>query len=79
MDNFSMTHVRTSRAGSYYYNESLARGHVEIYHDQKRYVYDMRGYKRPAKAFKNWIRSMFDDEIGEDGRLVGSWPRYSID
>jgi hypothetical protein len=73
MTDFAHTHVRTSRAGSYYYAEKLPRGHVEIIHDQRRYVYNMIGYGRPARALKMWIASVFDRPV------KGRYPRYNLD
>lgn len=78
MPNFSYTHTYTARQGESRYIEPLPRGHAEIYEDNARHVYDLRGVRQP-RLFRAWAKEIFVN--GGDGtyRLIGSYPRYHVE
>ena len=82
MTDFALHHLSTYRAGQAIYESGpawLPRGHAEVWHDQKRYVYDLRGVRRPAE-FRAWVRRVWiDDWNGNKRTLTGRYPNYTVE
>jgi hypothetical protein len=79
MIDIALFHLRTARAGSAAYNEPRQRGTLEIWHDQKRYVYDLNGLSVTAGECRRFIENAWESELFNDYKLTGKYPSYSID
>ena len=79
MIDFSYRHIATHRAGSPGYYEPLLRGHVQVRHDQQRFIYDLRGNRKP-REFRAWVKRLWiDDHNGNTRHLSGRYPTYTVD
>lgn len=78
MTDYTTRHVFTARAGDASYLNDLPRGHAEVWHDQKRYVYDLRGVGSRAE-FRAWVRRVWIFESSNDRKMRGTFPSYHID
>lgn len=69
-----LNHLKTIRAGQPGYNTPRARATIDLWHDQKRYVYEMPHNFRHAvkRDFKLCLAVAFDAEI------TGRAPSYTI-
>ena len=77
MTDFASRHAFKARAGQMDYVRSLPRGHAEIWYDQKRYVYDMRGAE--PREFKAWMKLLWINIPGPRRRLTGAYPSYHVE
>ncbi len=78
MTDFALHRATTVRAGEAGYSDPLPRGHAEVTHDQKRYIYNLRGIRRPAE-FRAWVRRTWIDASSNDRRLTGRYPSYTVE
>lgn len=67
-----MEHLKTYRAGEPGYNTTRARGTLDIWHDQKRYVYRTT----TARAARQFIRHAWQ---WENIRIAGAYPSYTLE
>ena len=67
-----MRHIITYRAGAPGYDDAHRRGTVDIWHDQKRYVY-RRATARAARAF---ITHAWQQE---HIKITGRYPSYTVE
>lgn len=78
MTSFGLFHVKTYRAGEAGYSSPLPRGHAEVWHDQKRYVYDMRCHRRP-REFRAWVTVAWCIWGAPGHKLTGRYPSYAVE
>ena len=67
-----MRHIVTYRAGSPGYIDAHQRGTVDIWHDQKRYVYK----SAPPKAVREFIDRAWQQE---NITVTGRHPSYTVE
>ena len=65
-----MIHIITYRAGQPGYIVDHQRGTVDVWHDQKRYVYR----SATAKQARSFIRRGWDNSI-----ITGRYPSYTLE
>jgi len=70
-----LNHIKTIRAGEPGYTAPRARATIDLWHDQKRYVYEMpHNFKHAVKRdFKLCLSVAFD------AKIKGSAPSYLVD
>lgn len=73
----ALYHVRTIRAGEADYYAPRPRGHLEVWHDSKRYLYDVRGARISGREAQAFIRRAWDSPNGPV-RLRGQYPSYEV-
>ena len=73
---FALYHAGTHRAGSPGYYAPLPRGHFEVLHDSKRYIYDVRGIGVTAGEARDFVTRAWDCRRSE---VVGAYPRYEVE
>jgi hypothetical protein len=70
--------IAHSRAGSANYYAAHQRGTIDIWHDSQRWVY--RHGPTKLRAFKLDIIGAFSNpRCGEDVRISGRYPSYTVD
>ncbi len=67
-----MRHIVTHRAGAPGYTDARQRGTVDVWHDQKRYVYRAA----PAQAAREFIESAWQRE---NITITGRHPNYFLE
>lgn len=67
-----MRHIITYRAGAPGYYEDRQRGTIDIWHDQKRYVYRLCS----ATEVRQFIRNAWQHE---NVRIIGVYPTYRLE
>jgi hypothetical protein len=67
-----MEHLKTYRAGEPGYIATRTRGTLDIWHDQKRYVYRTT----TARAARQFIRHAWQ---WENIRIAGAYPSYTLE
>ena len=67
-----MRHIITYRAGAPGYNDAHQRGTVDIWHDQKRYIYR----SARAKAVLEFIDRAWQQE---HIKITGRYPSYTLE
>lgn len=76
---YGYCHAYTARAGELGYYYKAPRGHASVYHDQSRYVYDVRGHRNPS-AFRRWAKATWERRITDRPvKVVGTYPSYTIE
>ncbi len=74
--------VYSARAGEFSYypkNAKLARGHVEVFHDSKRYVYDTRPVSiRTKREIRDDINERFAARAAKC-TISGAYPSYFVE
>ena len=77
MIDVALFHVKTSRAGEPGYYAPRPRGHLEVWHDSRRYLYDLRGSGVRGAAARAFITSAWD--LNQAGEIKGRWPSYTVE
>lgn len=72
----SMYHVRTYRAGESGYYQPRPRGYMEVRHDSRRYLYDVRGLQLGGREARRFIESAWDTMNGIT--VTGRYPSYEV-
>lgn len=70
-------HEFTAQAGQVNYYMPRPRGRLEVWHDSKRYVYDIRGLKIGGKRAREFIESAW--QSGNGIRIIGRFPSYEVE
>ena len=79
MTDFAQFFSFKARTGSGDYAKTLPRGHAEVWHDSKRYVYDLTGFRVP-KEFKAWVKyAWIENHNGDNRTLTGRYPTYYVE
>lgn len=72
-------HIATHKAGEIGYNVPRERGTLDVWYDNKRWVYDQPtkdGYS--VRQIKSAIVSAWED-IGTPMKISGTWPSYTVE
>ena len=68
-----LNHIQTFKAGEVGYGWSHKRGTIDVYHDQKRYVYERPAHWGMVK--KDWKLTL---ECAFNARAYGRAPKFTI-
>jgi len=68
-----LNHIQTFKAGQTGYGWSHKRGTIDVYHDQKRYVYERPAHWSMVK--KDWKLTL---ECAFNARAYGRAPKFTI-
>jgi hypothetical protein len=77
MTDIALFHTTTYRAGEAGYHGPRPRGHLEVRHDSKRYLYDLRGLRVKASEARSFVESAWDTMNGI--RVTGRYPSYEVE
>jgi hypothetical protein len=78
MSNYSLYHVRTSKAGSFYYSQPRERGVMRVWYDSSLYEYRIPFTKGNYRKIRAWIEDAFANNHG-DCRVTGNYPNYDAE
>lgn len=70
MTDYAACHIRTSRAGSFYYAQPRDSGVMRVYYDSKLYEYKIPYARGRCREIKQWIEDVFNS------RVTGKYPNY---
>lgn len=71
-------HCATHRAGTNGYTAARQRGTIDVWHDQKRYIYRKPDVDVPTKMVKKDILAAFE-AFGTCCKISGRFPSYTIE
>lgn len=77
MTDIALFHVATHKAGEPGYYAPRPRGHLEVRHDSKRYIYDIRGLHVSGREARAFIAQAWDVWPGEK-HIDGRFPVYEV-
>ena len=77
MIDIALLHSYTAKAGEGRYIAKRPRGCMEVWHDSKRYVYDLRGLGVSARECRAFINAAWEGDLIES-KLTGRYPSYHI-
>lgn len=75
----ALNHVATIKAGQVGYTFGRERGHLDIWHDSKRYSYDITGLGVTGKEARSFIRDAWSGALDNGAKITGRFPSYTID
>lgn len=82
----ALFHKATYRMGQSGYTAPRPRGHLEIWHDSKRYLYDIRGMRylydiRGMRVSAKMARAFIVDRwnLANGGKISGRFPSYTVE
>lgn len=78
MYSYTFNFVGTYAAGTNQYYALRARGTIDVWHDNKRYVYKKLNFDVPHSIVKNEILAAWDEAHGTTHRMIGVYPSYKI-
>lgn len=80
MTDIALHHVATYKSGEVGYYNRRPHGHLMVTHDNKRYLYNIRGLGLKARDARAFIKQAWDTGAGVTGRrLCGIFPDYYVE
>jgi len=77
MNTLRLYFIEQFRNGESGYYAPHRRGTLDVWHDNRRYIYDQPG--RDKKRIKSQILVAFSNDGRTTVRISGRWPSYHID
>lgn len=79
MTDIALHHVATYKAGEAGYYRDRPHGHLMVTHDNKRYLYNIRGLGLKARDARAFIKQAWDTGAGTERRICGTFPDYYVE